>query len=138
MRSADRLRISRPTPTPFPSLSQNIQIDLRTSIRRLRLAKASPAPLLDPAFAGSGNGALGVGGVALGDKLKPLAPAPASRTPVTLPAGLSTAALALEAESWRDLAGALRGGEGQAAKSDPPALAETRLASESDDEMEEV
>ncbi|GAA5985370.1 hypothetical protein JCM11641_006379 [Rhodosporidiobolus odoratus] len=53
----------------------DIQLDLRTSIRHLRVSRVSPAPLLDPSFSSlssSSGGVVGVGGVALEDLLKPL------------------------------------------------------------------
>ncbi|KAL8287354.1 hypothetical protein RQP46_003806 [Phenoliferia psychrophenolica] len=51
----------------------DIQLNLRTSIRHLRLSRASPAPLVDPHFgslANPGGGSVGVGGVAVGPDLE--------------------------------------------------------------------
>lgn len=88
--------------SPHPlTPSQEIQLSLRTSIRHLRLSRASPAPILDPSFASlanPGGGGIGVGGVALGEGEG------GSR--------MSVAAMKLEQEAWKDLGQALGKGEG--------------------------
>jgi hypothetical protein len=95
---------------------QDIQLSLRTSIRHLRLSRASPAPLLDPHFASLANttseGVVGSGGLALGDRLKPLS-LEEPRWPGggdEAPPKLSVGALKLEKEAWEDLGAALDGG----------------------------
>ncbi|KAI5481202.1 Mediator complex, subunit Med11 [Pseudohyphozyma bogoriensis] len=97
----------------------DIQLALRTSIRHLRVAKASPAPLLDPSFgslATPGGGGVAVGGVAMGDSLKPVQPlgqgegqkaTNKSRGDGTSEPKMSVAALELEKEAWEALASAL-------------------------------
>ncbi|ORY76879.1 hypothetical protein BCR35DRAFT_305630 [Leucosporidium creatinivorum] len=95
----------------------DIQLSLRTSIRHLRLSRASPAPLLDPHFASLANttseGVVGSGGLALGDRLKPLT-LEEPRWPgggEEAPPKLSVGALKLEKEAWEALGAALGGGE---------------------------
>ncbi|GAA5825336.1 hypothetical protein JCM11251_006941 [Rhodosporidiobolus azoricus] len=97
----------------------DIQLALRTSIRHLRVSRVSPAPLLDPSFANlatSSSSAVGVGGVALGDLLKPLDPGKVEWDGKGDRVGqeegqeskgeggkVSVAALELEREAWADI-----------------------------------
>ncbi|GAA5940517.1 uncharacterized protein JCM15063_002358 [Sporobolomyces koalae] len=102
----------------------DIQVGLRTSIRHMRLNRTSPAPLVDPtvgSLAGSAGpqpASVGVGGVALADRLKPLSlevPVWHGRNQRSSRQGddeaaatqLSVAARELEKEAWTDLADAL-------------------------------
>lgn len=112
--------------------SQDIQLSLRTSIRHLRLSKASAAPILDPSFASlsnsssDGSTSVGAGGVARGDDLKdgvlPLQTPSWGKeakiggtgvgerdgtTTTTRKESLGIGAMRLEKEAWEDLATAL-------------------------------
>ncbi|GAA5999286.1 uncharacterized protein JCM10292_001731 [Rhodotorula paludigena] len=101
----------------------DIQLALRTSIRHLRAARTSAAPLLDPAFAslvagggGGGGGSVGPGGVARGEALRPLEggvpiwrsgterlPREGKREENEKERVLSVAALEVERDAWADL-----------------------------------
>lgn len=97
--------------------SQDIQLSLRTSIRHLRLSRASPAPLLDPNFANLSNSStdgsgVGVGGVARAESLKPLSLEEpkwrGEKDDVKVASTkLSVAAMGLEKEAWEALGAAL-------------------------------
>lgn len=96
---------------------QDIQLSLRTSIRHLRISRASPAPILDPHFASLANptsvgSIVKGGGAALGAQLDPTSLQPASWPPVRTAHApqapkLSVGAMELEYEAWRDLADSL-------------------------------
>lgn len=111
---------------PLPPLDclQDTQLALRTSIRHLRLSRVSPAPLLDPSFASLSRpgAAVGVGGVALGELLKPLGggevrwrgttgkkegESEGERDDEGGRGRLSVAALELEKEGWEEVVRAL-------------------------------
>lgn len=113
--------------------SQDIQVSLRTSIRHLRLSRASPAPLLDPFFgslATPGGGGVAVGGVGMGESLASgeLGEGVGEDSGVGAGTreegkregreerkeekkGASVAALGLEMEAWKELGRALSAGE---------------------------
>ncbi|GJN92967.1 hypothetical protein Rhopal_006012-T1 [Rhodotorula paludigena] len=100
----------------------DIQLALRTSIRHLRAARTSAAPLLDPAFASlvaggaGGGGEVGPGGVARGEALRPLEggvpvwrsgterlPREGKREENETERVLSVAALEVERDAWAGL-----------------------------------
>lgn len=81
-----------------------IQLSLRTSIRHLRLSRASPAPLLDPSFGSlrnPGGGGIGTGSMAFG-----LGQASENETGKE-ETKLSVPAMVLEKEAWEELGKAL-------------------------------
>lgn len=83
---------------------QEIQLSLRTSIRHLRLSRASPAPLLDPSFGSlrnPGGGGIGTGSMAFG-----LGQASENETGKE-ETKLSVPAMVLEKEAWEELGKAL-------------------------------
>ncbi|BGP50148.1 hypothetical protein JCM10450v2_006059 [Rhodotorula kratochvilovae] len=112
----------------FYATLNDVQLGLRTSIRHLRVARTSAAPLVDPSFAslvaaGGSSTAVGPGGVAAASLLGPLSGGlPAwkgsterlpAKEPVRKENGetkLSVAALELEREAWADLVRALEAG----------------------------
>ncbi|GAA6062853.1 hypothetical protein JCM10212_006106 [Sporobolomyces blumeae] len=107
----------------------DVQVGLRTSIRHLRVARTSPAPLLDPSLGALGGSTgphparVGAGGVALGEVLEPVAAFGNAGTDRRTSAGngngngdgngrcgtgqLSVAAREFESEAWDELARAL-------------------------------
>ncbi|BGP26244.1 mediator complex, subunit Med11 [Rhodotorula toruloides] len=107
----------------------DIQLALRTSIRHLRVSRTSAAPLIDPSFgslvaAGTAASAVGPGGVAFAELLKPLegqVPLRDGNTQrVRETAGevqaeerLSAAALELEREAWADLVRSIESGRAE-------------------------
>ncbi|KAM0790152.1 hypothetical protein ACM66B_005472 [Microbotryomycetes sp. NB124-2] len=103
----------------FYATLHDVQLSLRTSIRHLRMDRASVAPVLDPNYGSlqspSGRSqAVGGGGVALGQSLQALKPEqPAwngTLGPKAAPASpdeLSVNARVLQREAWADLAKAL-------------------------------
>ncbi|GAA6037404.1 hypothetical protein JCM8097_008552 [Rhodosporidiobolus ruineniae] len=112
----------------------DIQLALRTSIRHLRLSRISPAPLLDPSFAslatsGPSAGPVGVGGIALGDLLKPLQAGEARWDGGTARGGkeagekakgeekpkVSVAALEMERDAWAEVVKVLEAQKGESA-----------------------
>lgn len=110
-------RCSDCAPPPADPLldSQDIQLSLRTSIRHLRLARASPAPLIDPHFSAlsnPGGGSVGVGGLAMGADLTSVEPAPGEGEEG---AGvrLSVRAREIEREAWVELESALKDDAGR-------------------------
>lgn len=117
----------------YYSTLHDIQVSLRTSIRHLRLSRASPAPLLDPFFgslATPGGGGVAVGGVGMGESLASgeLGEGVGEDSGVGAGTreegkregreerkeekkGASVAALGLEMEAWKELGRALSAGE---------------------------
>ncbi|GAA6056831.1 hypothetical protein JCM3770_003591 [Rhodotorula araucariae] len=112
----------------FYTTLNDVQLGLRTSIRHLRVARTSAAPLIDPSFAslvaaGGSSTAVGPGGVAAASLLAPLSgglPVWRGSTERLPEKGqvqhgsegtkLSVAALELERDAWADLVRALEAG----------------------------
>lgn len=120
-------RLFRPRGRLLLARPQDVQLALRTSIRHLRVSRTSAAPLTDPSFgslvaAGPAASAVGPGGVALADLLRPLegkVPLWDGKTERVQrgaagdaqdEARPSVAALELEREAWADLVRSLEAG----------------------------